>query len=257
MSILTINNVFKTFGQDDKMQVRAIDGVSFIVEKGEFVSIMGASGSGKTTLLNLIATIDKPTKGSIIVEERDITAMNEKLLADYRRDKLGFIFQEYNLLDTLTVYENVSLPLSLKKVHAEQIKQKVSEILQAFDIEPLKDKFPHKLSGGERQRTAAARALITNPALIIADEPTGALDSKNSKNLMELLAKINIDFNATILTVTHDPSVAGFANRVLFLRDGKLFSEIKLKENESQDSFTARIISQTTLAAEGEQNDIS
>jgi len=253
---LQIDNLIKIFGEGSSTAVRAVDGVSFDVAKGEFVAIMGASGSGKTTLLNLIATIDKPTSGNILVDGQSIVSNNENQLADYRRDKLGFIFQEYNLLDTLTVYENIALPLSLKKIAVAEIKQKIDNIALAFGIDKLLHKFPNKLSGGERQRTAAARALITNPSVIIADEPTGALDSKNSKVLMELLAKVNIDYSATILTVTHDSAVASFASRVLIMRDGKICAELFKAPQEQQETFTAKIVETVSSVQKSSREEI-
>ncbi len=246
MEILRLNNVVKIYGKGSAA-TKAVDGISFGVAKSEFVTIMGASGSGKTTLLNLIATIDIVSCGSIFVDGLDITVLGEKALADYRRDKVGFVFQEYNLLDTLTVYENIVLPLSLRNTPKKEITEKADGILKTFDIVPIKDQFPHEISGGERQRTACARALITNPSLIMADEPTGALDSKNSKNLMKLLQFMNASYGATILAVTHDPVVASYANRVLFLKDGKIYNEI-LKGKKADDIFFREILDINTAA---------
>lgn len=240
MNILELTNVTKIYGKDGGV-TRALNGVSFNVAKSEFVTIMGASGSGKTTLLNLIATIDGVSSGSIVVDGQDITVLGERALAAYRGTKLGFVFQEYNLLDTLTVYENIVLPLSLRNMTPDLIAHKAEAMIEAFGIKALKDKFPKQISGGERQRTACARALIGNPSLIIADEPTGALDSKNSKNLMRLLRQMNAAYGATILTVTHDPVVAAYASRVLFLKDGKLHNEI-IKGDKSDENFFREIL---------------
>lgn len=248
-NILELTNVTKIYGRDGGV-TRASNGISFKVAKSEFVTIMGASGSGKTTLLNLIATIDGVSSGSIVVDGQDVTALGERALAAYRGTKLGFVFQEYNLLDTLTVYENIVLPLALRNTTPDLIAHKAESILEAFGIKALENKFPKQISGGERQRTACARALIGNPSLIIADEPTGALDSKNSKNLMRLLRQINADFGATILTVTHDPVVAAYASRVLFLKDGRLHNEI-IKGEKSDESFFREILD-VNAAAGGE-----
>jgi len=240
MEILKLVDVAKIYGTGTVV-TKALGSITFSIQKSEFVTIMGASGSGKTTLLNLIATIDTVTCGAIFVDGVNITALDERALANYRRDKLGFVFQEYNLLDTLTVYENVTLPLSLRNTPKHEIIRKAAEILKTFEIEGLRNKFPHEISGGERQRTACARALIGSPALIMTDEPTGALDSKNSKNLMRLLQFMNASYGATILTVTHDPIVASYAGRVLFLKDGSLCNEI-FKGEKSDEKFLKEIL---------------
>jgi len=252
MEILKIKAVVKIYGKGGDV-TRAVDGISFSINQSEFVSIMGVSGSGKTTLLNCIATIDTVSAGSIFVDGKDITQMPEKVLADYRRDKLGFIFQEYNLLDTLTVFENIALVLSLRGITGIEIEKRVEDVLALFDITELRDKFPFEISGGERQRTACARALIGNPSLIMADEPTGALDSKNSKNLMHLLQKMNLEHGATILTVTHDAKVASYASRVLFLKDGKLYNEI-YKGEKTDEQFFKEILDVNTMQG-GERYD--
>ena len=236
MKILVLENVVKVYG-NGSVATKALDGVSFSVEEGEFVAVMGASGSGKTTLLNLIATIDSVSSGSIFVDGRDVTTMREEELVAYRGLKLGFVFQEYNLLDTLTVYENIVLPLTLRGGSRGGVESRAAEIMDAFGIAQLRDKFPNELSGGERQRTACARALIGKPSLIIADEPTGALDSRNSRNLMRLLRMMNETHGATILTVTHDPAVAAYATRVLFLRDGRLFDEVRRGSKTDDELF--------------------
>lgn len=224
-TILRVENLTKNFGSGTSA-VKALNGVSFTVEKGEFVAVMGSSGSGKSTLLNVIATIEPRTSGDIYIDETPVGAMREREIAAFRRDKLGFIFQEYNLLDTLTVGENVVLPLNLKKTDVKLTEQKLAEVAATLGITDQLNKFPYELSGGQRQRAACARAVINEPALVLADEPTGALDSRNSRSLMELFTVMNTQMGSTILMVTHDAEMAAYATRVLFLRDGKIYSEI-------------------------------
>lgn len=222
--ILIVQNVTKHFGGGSTV-TKALDGISFNVKNGEFVAVMGASGSGKSTLLNVIATIDRASSGNIILDGVNVGGMREDALSEFRRDKLGFIFQDYNLLDTLTVAENIVLPLDLKRMKADEIKQKLDRIAGELDIREQLGKFPHELSGGQRQRAACARALITSPSLILADEPTGALDSNNSKQLMKTFSRMN-ELGSTILAVTHDAAVGSYAGRVLFLKDGRIWNEI-------------------------------
>lgn len=219
--ILSVKGVTKYYGSAN-IVTKALDGITFEVEKGEFTAIMGASGSGKSTLLNVISTIDRVSAGDIFIEQNNIAKLKESQLSDFRRDKLGFIFQEYNLLDTLTVAENIALPLNLKKIDPKTTKKKVDEVAEKLQIQDQLVKFPYELSGGQRQRTACARALITSPVLILADEPTGALDSKNSKMLMNTFHLMNSELQSTILMVTHDAVVGSYAHRVLFLKDGKI-----------------------------------
>ena len=214
-TLLEINNVTKYFGSGDAVS-KALNGVSFTMEKGEFTAIMGASGSGKSTLLNVIATIDRPSSGGILLEGNDIAEMREQDLAAFRRDRLGFIFQEYNLLDTLTVGENIVLPLNLRKCSVRETSERLKKAAASLEITDQLSKFPRQLSGGQRQRAACARALITEPALILADEPTGALDSANSKSLMQTFSFMNQNLGSTILMVTHDAVVGSYASRVLF-----------------------------------------
>lgn len=216
---------------------KALDGITFEVEKGEFTAIMGASGSGKSTLLNVISTIDRVSAGDIFIEQNNIAKLKESQLSDFRRDKLGFIFQEYNLLDTLTVAENIALPLNLKKIDPKTTKKKVDEVAEKLQIQDQLVKFPYELSGGQRQRTACARALITSPVLILADEPTGALDSKNSKMLMNTFHLMNSELQSTILMVTHDAVVGSYAHRVLFLKDGKIWSEVNRGNRDRQEMY--------------------
>lgn len=224
-SILEVKNVTKYYGSGSVV-TKALDGISFSVEQGSFTAIMGASGSGKSTLLNVIATIDRVSAGEIFVEGKRVSEGRENQLSEFRRDKLGFIFQEYNLLDTLTIGENISLPLNLKKVGAEETDSEKRRVAEALGVTGQLEKFPYELSGGERQRAACARAIITNPALVLADEPTGALDSANSRRLMETFEQMNQSLGSTILMVTHDAVVGSYAERVLFLKDGKIWSEI-------------------------------
>ena len=249
--ILKVINAVKYYG-NGSVTTRALDGVSFVMEKGEFVAVMGPSGSGKSTLLNVIATIEPLSGGEIIVDGASVSALGESELAAFRRDKLGFIFQEYNLLDTLTVEENIALPMNLKKVSAAETRGAVMRVSEALDVTDQLEKFPHELSGGQRQRVACARAVIGSPALILADEPTGALDSKNSRVLMEQFRLMNEKLSASILMVTHDASVASYAQRVIFLRDGKIYSEIFRGEREQKD-FRHDILTVTETLGGGEE----
>ena len=227
MSVLTVENVKKESAANSAAPSVALAGVSFQVEAGEFVGIMGPSGAGKTTLLNVIATIDAVSQGSITIGGRDICALREPALSDFRRDKLGFIFQDYNLLDTLTLGENIALPLILSKKPAKRIDASVREIAAALGIAELLCKYPCEVSGGQRQRASAARAIVNSPELILADEPTGALDSKSAADLLSCLQEMNESRGATILLVTHDAFAASFAKRILFIKDGLLFRELK------------------------------
>jgi putative ABC transport system ATP-binding protein len=223
--ILGVRNVTKYYSSGSVV-TKALDGISFAVNQGEFTAIMGASGSGKSTLLNVISTIDRVSAGDINVEGRNLAELKENQLSAFRRDKLGFVFQEYNLLDTLTVGENITLPLNLKKADVQTTKKELMRVADVLGVADQLDKFPYELSGGQRQRAACARAIITNPALVLADEPTGALDSMNSKQLMKTFGQMNQSLGSTILMVTHDPVVGSYASRVLFLKDGKIWSEI-------------------------------
>lgn len=244
-NILRIRNIEKYYGNRTNL-TKAIDNISFDVNEGEFVAIMGASGSGKTTLLNCIATIDRVSAGHIYVEGNDITELNDKQLAAFRRDKLGFIFQDFNLLDTLTAYENIALALSIQKVNYKEIDRRIREMSVKLGIEEILNKYPYQMSGGQRQRVSATRAIITNPKLILADEPTGALDSKSSKMLLERLQYLNNDISATILMVTHDTFSASYASRVIFIKDGKIFNEI-IRGNKSRKDFFDEIIDVISL----------
>ena len=251
-TLLEIKNVSKFYGSGDNVS-RALNGVSFAMERGEFTAVMGASGSGKSTLLNVIATIDRPSSGGILLEGRNIAEMREQALAAFRRDRLGFIFQEYNLLDTLTVAENIVLPLNLRRCALPETKKRLAQVAAALEIAEQLDKFPRQLSGGQRQRAACARALITEPALILADEPTGALDSANSRSLMQTFTRMNQSLGSTILMVTHDAVVGSYADRVLFLKDGKIWNEL-CRGDRSRQSMYHEILN--VMAALGGEADV-
>ena len=251
-NILKVKNVEKYYGGKSSL-TKAINDISFEVEKGEFVAIMGASGSGKTTLLNLISTIDKVTAGEIYVDGENITKLKGNKLNKFRRDKLGSIFQDFNLLDTLTGYENISLSLAIQNVSHNEQKKRIYDIATKLGITKILDKYPYQMSGGEKQRIASARAIITNPSLILADEPTGALDSKSSKGLLSSFEYLNKELNSTILMVTHDAFTASYATRVIFIKDGKIFNELN-KGDMSRKEFFNQIIDVVTLLG-GEIND--
>ena len=252
-NILRLDKVEKYYGNKSNV-TKAVDNISFEVEKGEFVAIMGASGSGKTTLLNCMSTIDKVTSGHIFVDGQDITRFKGDKLNDFRRENLGFIFQDFNLLDTLTAYENISLALSIQDVGVKEISKRVNEIPTKLGITEVLNKYPYEMSGGQKQRVAVARAIITNPKIVLADEPTGALDSKSSKILLETFNYLNTKLNATILMVTHDSFAASFANRVIFIKDGKIYNEI-YKGNMDRKTFFDKIIDVVTLLG-GDVNDV-
>ncbi|AWE07274.1 multidrug ABC transporter ATP-binding protein [Lysinibacillus sp. 2017] len=249
-ALLQIEDVTKYYGNSQVM-TKALDGISFQVTKGDFIAIMGASGSGKSTLLNCVATIDKVSAGKIVLAGEEISAKKENELANYRRDQLGFIFQEYNLLDTLTVEENIVLPLNLQGVPEKKASVLCRKMAKELGIVEQLQKFPIELSGGQRQRVACARALITNPRIILADEPTGALDSTNSKKLMETLAIMNEQMDATILMVTHDALVGSYAKRVLFLKDGKLWNELYKGDKSSRAMHEEILATMALLGGEG------
>ncbi len=250
--VLRLENVEKYYGNKANI-TKAVDKISLGVEKGEFVGIMGASGSGKTTLLNCISTVDKVTAGHIYVEDMDITKLKGNKLNKFRREQLGFIFQDFNLLDTLTAYENIALPLSVSGVGATEINNKVTEMAEKLDITQVLKKHSYEMSGGQKQRVAAARALITEPKLVLADEPTGALDSKSSRYLLNSMKKLNEELQTTILMVTHDAFTASYARRVVFIKDGKIFNEIR-KGNDTRKEFFDKIIEVVTMLG-GDLND--
>ena len=253
-TILRVESLTKHYGKEPNI-TKALNGISFQVVKGEFLGIMGSSGSGKTTLLNCLATIIKPTDGSIQMQEKDLSQLKGSQLADYRGKEIGYLFQNFELLDNLTAKENILLPLSLHKVDENESKVRLELLSQYLDISELLDKFPSQLSGGQRQRVAAARALILDPKIVFADEPTGALDSKNATILMQKLSEMNQVEETTILMVTHDSVAASFCNRILFIQDGKLFHEIRRDyPRESQEDFYHRILKVMAALAGGDGN---
>ena len=252
-SLLQVTGLTKVYGKRGAA-TRALDGVDLSLEAGEYVGIMGASGSGKTTLLNCVSTIDKPTSGSILVEGRELTRLKGKELTRFRRERLGFIFQDCNLLDTLTAFENIALALTIRKTPPGEIEGRVRETAELLDIASCLDQYPYQLSGGQRQRTAAARAIITDPALVLADEPTGALDSKSAKLLLDRFEVLNRQRAATILMVTHDAFTASYCHRILFLQDGAVFSQLE-RGGKSRRDFFREIISVVT-ALGGDQSDV-
>lgn len=234
--ILRIENIDKYYGNKSNL-TKALSHLSLNIDKGEFVAIMGASGSGKTTLLNCVSTIDRVTAGHIYVGKTDITKLKGNHLNRFRREELGFIFQDFNLLDTLTAYENIALALSIQKVSVKEIEKRVQAIAQALNITDVLDKYPYQMSGGQKQRVASARALITDPKLILADEPTGALDSHSSQMLLASLKKLNEQLQTTILMVTHDAFSASYASRVIFIKDGQIFNELRRGNQERKQFF--------------------
>ena len=252
-NVLEVRNAEKYYGNKSNL-TKAIDNISFCVQKGEFVGIMGASGSGKTTLLNCISTIDSVTAGHIIINGEDITKLKGNKLNKFRREELGFIFQDFNLLDTLTIYENIAIALTIQKVNAKEIDNRVKKIARQLDIEEILNKYPYQVSGGQKQRCASARAIITNPQIVLADEPTGALDSKSAKQLLTNFEYLNKELKATILMVTHDAFTASYANRILFIKDGKIFNEL-IKGNDTRKQFFEKIIEVQTLLG-GDLNNV-
>ena len=251
-NILKIDKIEKYYGNKSSL-TKALNNLSFEVNKGEFVAIMGASGSGKTTLLNCISTIDKVTSGHIYVGGSDITKLKGNALNKFRREQLGFIFQDFNILDTLTAYENIALALSIQNVAAKEIETRIQKVAKELDITKILNKYPYQLSGGQKQRVASSRAIITNPKLVLADEPTGALDSKSAKMLLEQFANLNQNNETTILMVTHDAFSASYASRVIFIKDGKIFNEIN-RGNDNRKEFFDKIIDVVTLLG-GDLND--
>lgn len=244
-TILSVENIEKYYGNKENV-TKAIDQISFKVNKGEFVGIMGPSGSGKTTLLNCISTIDRITTGKIMINNQEITKLKSKALEDFRKDELGFIFQDFNLLDTLTAYENIALALTIQGRKPKEIDVLIQEMAKKLEITQVLNKYPYQMSGGQKQRVASARAIVTNPSIILADEPTGALDSKSSRLLLESFEKLNQELEATILMVTHDAFTASYAHRILFIKDGKIFNEL-VRGNDSRKEFFDRIIEVMTI----------
>lgn len=247
--LLQVKDIKKTYGGEQN-KTEALRGMTFNVIPGEFLGIMGASGSGKTTLLNCIATILRPTSGQILLNGEDIFSFGGQDLANYRGKEIGYLFQEFELLDNLTGSENIVLPLAIHNEKPEKSEEKLNGLAERLEIKAVLDKFPSQMSGGEKQRVAVARALISNPSIVLADEPTGALDSKNAKTLMLKLSLINREDDATILMVTHDPNAASFCTRILFIEDGVVFHELRREmPDESQMAFYDRIL--TVLAQLG------
>lgn len=240
--ILEIENLKKYYGRQPS-QTKALDGISFQVLKGEFLGIMGSSGSGKSTLLNCIASVTRPTGGRMLMQGQEIQKLKGSALAGYRGRKIGYLFQNFELLDNLTGRENILLPLSIQRVPAKEGTKRLDRLVEYLEITDVMDKFPAQMSGGQKQRTAAARAMILNPEIILCDEPTGALDSKNAKGLMEKLKGLNEEEAATILMVTHDSNAASYCSRILFIRDGKIFHELRRDTPaESRQEFYERIL---------------
>lgn len=252
-NILTVNNIEKYYGGKSNI-TKAIDNISFTIDKGEFVGIMGPSGSGKTTLLNCISTIDTVTTGNIIINGHDITKLKSKKLENFRKNELGFIFQDLNLLDTLTAYENIALALTIQGKKPKEIDSLIKGIVENLGISSILNKYPYEMSGGQKQRVASARAIVTNPSLILADEATGALDSKSSRLLLDSFENLNERLKATILMVTHDAFTASYAHRILFIKDGKIFNEL-IRGNDSRKEFFDRIIEVITILG-GDSNSV-
>ncbi|HDR4605091.1 MULTISPECIES: ABC transporter ATP-binding protein [Bacillus cereus group] len=230
-TVVKAENVKKIYGKNGENQSYALKGVSFAMREGEFIGIMGPSGSGKTTLLNVISTLDKATGGTVEIAGTDITKMKQGELSDFRSQKLGFIFQDFNLLENLSIYENIALPLSLQGVSSRNIGPKVEKVAEMLGISAILQKYPSEVSGGQKQRSAAARALVHEPAIILGDEPTGALDSKNAKSLLEAMKSLNEEQGVSIMMVTHDPYSASYCERILFIKDGELYKELKCTSN--------------------------
>lgn len=252
-NIVEARHIKKVFGVKGHV-FTALDEIDLIVQEGEFVGVMGPSGAGKSTLLNVLATIDEPTSGEITIDGLSILNMNEEQLSNFRRDKLGFIFQDYNLLDTLTVKENILLPLALAEMDVIKLEERVEVVAEKFGISEILDKYPYQISGGQKQRTAASRAIVTKPSLLLADEPTGALDSKSATDLLESLKELSEQEQATILMVTHDAYAASYCGRVIFIKDGKLFTEL-VKGKTSRKEFFLKVLD-VLSALGGGTNDI-
>lgn len=248
--LISIQDIEKYYGNKNNL-TKAVNRISFMVHQGEFIGVMGASGSGKTTLLNLLATIDQVTSGHILYEGRDITVLKEDALADFRKENLGFVFQDFNLLDTLTIEENISLTMSLCNKSRQETKKRTKQIMELLNIDKIRDKFPYQVSGGQKQRCACARALINRPKIIFADEPTGALDSKSAGMLLDTFTEMNEQMKATILMVTHDVFSASYCSRILFLRDGQIFHELR-KGEKSRKEFLSEILDVLSLTGGGD-----
>lgn len=254
MEILKVNGLKKIYGGENGQEsTLALNRIFFNVEEGEFIGIMGPSGSGKTTLLNILSGIDKETSGKVEINNKDISKMSKKDLALFRRREMGFIFQDFNLLDSLTLKENVMLPMILDKKDPDYMEERAKEIMELFGIDSIANKYPYNISGGQQQRVAVSRAIVNDPSIIFADEPTGNLDSKSSKNIMECFEKMNKELKATVLVVTHDVFAASFCNRVIFIKDGKLHSEIIKKGTRKE--FLDSIFNSLAILG-GDSNDL-
>jgi putative ABC transport system ATP-binding protein len=240
-TVIRTKNLSKNYGK-----TTVLKNIDLIVSLGEFTAIMGPSGSGKSTLMNVLSTIDQFTGGEVWLEEQSLLDLNKKALRKFRQEHMGFIFQDYNLLDTLNVKENILLPLSLRNVSSKEMEERLSPIIKALNIEDILHKYPNEISGGQKQRAASARAIITNPAIVFADEPTGALDSRSATQLLEQLVNLNESFQTTILMVSHDPYAASYCKRVIFLRDGKIVNEL-YKGDQDQKTFYDRILDTQSL----------
>ncbi|NRT73201.1 ABC transporter ATP-binding protein [Clostridium beijerinckii] len=252
-NILNVEKIEKYYGNKGNL-TKAIDNISFKVDEGEFVGIMGPSGSGKTTLLNCISTIDSVTAGKILINGNDITRLKSKQLDKFRQNELGFIFQDFNLLDTLTAYENIALALTIKGEDTYKIDKEIQEVAEHLEIGQVLNKYPYEMSGGQKQRVASARAIVTNPSLVLADEPTGALDSKSARLLLERFENLNDNLKTTILMVTHDSFTASYAHRILFIKDGRIFNEL-IRGKDTRKEFFNKIIEVISLLG-GDDNDV-
>ena len=241
--VVQVDNVTKVYGKRDEKKYEALKGITFDVKQGEFVGIMGASGSGKTTLLNILSTLDQPTSGKVLINGRDITDLNKNQMADFRGQEIGFIFQDFNLLDNLTNRENIALPLSLQNVKSREIEPKVDKIASRLGIKEILAKYPAEVSGGQKQRVAAARALVHDPSILYGDEPTGALDSDSATELLETMKDLNEKDKVSILMVTHDPYSASYAQRILFIKDGKIGKELN-RNDKNREEFYQEIITE-------------
>lgn len=240
-TVVSVKDVQKTYGKANEKQYTALKGVTFDVQRGEFVGIMGASGSGKTTLLNILSTLDKPTAGEVKINDQEISRLKGNALADFRAQEIGFMFQDFNLLENLTAYENMALPLTLQNVTGKKVREKITTIAKTLSIDAILNKYPTELSGGQKQRVAAARALVHNPAILFGDEPTGALDSKSARELLDTMAQLNEEQRVSILLVTHDPFSASYCQRILFIKDGQIGQELA-RGDKTREAFYQEVL---------------
>ncbi|WEY50481.1 ABC transporter ATP-binding protein [Latilactobacillus sakei] len=240
-TVVSVKDVQKTYGKANEKQYTALKGVTFDVQRGEFVGIMGASGSGKTTLLNILSTLDKPTAGEVKINDQEISRLKGNALADFRAQEIGFMFQDFNLLENLTAYENMALPLTLQNVTGKKVREKITTIAKMLSIDAILNKYPTELSGGQKQRVAAARALVHNPAILFGDEPTGALDSKSARELLDTMAQLNEEQRVSILLVTHDPFSASYCQRILFIKDGQIGQEL-VRGDKTREAFYQEVL---------------